>query len=355
MITNAGEDAVYKAKIAYASALARIAALRGAAWADAMAALCHRDVDWHGPRPIDAQRGAANVLANVWQPLARALPDIERRDDILIAGIFKDAVWVASTGYYVGCFTLPWLGIAPTGRVVNLHYGEFCRIEDGFVAESYVIFDILDLMRQADIWPLPKSLGVADRIPGPATRDGVSLSLPSPSSAEESNRSLKLVEAMIAGLMRYDGKSFESMQQNLYWQENFMWYGPAGIGTARGQAAYRNDHQGPFLNAFPDRVGGNHKARLGDGAYVASTGWPSIRATHLGGGWLGCPPTGRAITMRVMDFWRRDGELLAENWVFIDILDLFNQMGFDIMARMRASGDLERVPGDPHCASRDIE
>lgn len=330
-------DAVHAAKSAYWQALQTASLLRGDAWAAAMATLFHDDTDWNGSFPLNAQRGKANVLRELWQPLAHAMPDLERRDDMLIAGVFREGVWVSSTGHYSGNFVNPWLGIAPTGRVVNLRYGEFCRFENGLIVESYVIFDLLDLMRQADIWPLPASLGVAERVPGPATRDGISLS---PADAHESRQSLDLVEAMIAGLMRYDKKSLDSMEQWRYWHENFMWYGPAGIGTARGQACYRRDHQGPFLTAFPDRVGGNHKARLGDGAYVSSTGWPSIRATHLGGGWLGCPPTGRAITMRVMDFWRREGDLLAENWVFIDIPDLLNQMGFDLFARMRAQGDL---------------
>ena len=38
--------------------------------------------------------------------------------------------------------------------------------------------------------------------------------------------------------------------------------------------------------------------------------------------------------MRVMDFWRREGDLLRENWVFIDQLDLLLQMDFDVMAKI---------------------
>jgi hypothetical protein len=69
---------------------------------------------------------------------------------------------------------------------------------------------------------------------------------------------------------------------------------------------------------------------------VASSGWPSIRATHSGGDWLGLAPTGKPVTMRVMDFWRREGERLAENWVFVDVIDLLHQLGVDVFARMRA-------------------
>jgi hypothetical protein len=37
--------------------------------------------------------------------------------------------------------------------------------------------------------------------------------------------------------------------------------------------------------------------------------------------------------MRVMDWWRREGDLLVENWVFIDMVDVFLQMGVDIFAQ----------------------
>jgi hypothetical protein len=47
---------------------------------------------------------------------------------------------------------------------------------------------------------------------------------------------------------------------------------------------------------------------------------------------MGVPATNRRITMRVMDFWRREGQTLRENWVFIDQIDLLLQMDIDVMA-----------------------
>lgn len=267
-----------------------------------------------------------------WEPFLNALPDVERRDDILIAGTFKDGSWVGATGYCTGTFANDWLGIPATGGVLNVHFGEFSRLEEGKVCEVYLILDILDVIRQAGRWPtdLPKSPGITDRAPGPASQDGVVLA---DCDATESNASLALVEAMIKGLMSYDGRMLASMGMTRFWHPQMMWYGPAGIGSSRRLKGFEDVHQRAFLTAFPDRIGGDHKARIGDGAYVGSTGWPSVRATHLGP-WLGVPATGRRISMRVMDFWRREGELLRENWVFIDQLDLLLQMDFDVMAKV---------------------
>ena len=319
-------------KLAYVAALSSLAQRPAEQWPDALSNLYHADVQWHGPHPINDHRGSRAVVKAFWEPFLNALPDVERRDDILIAGTFKDGSWVGTTGYYTGTFANDWLGIPATGGVLNVHFGEFGRLEEGRVCEVYLILDILDVIRQAGRWPtgLPKSPGITDRAPGPASQDGVVLTA---GEATESNASLALVEAMIAGLMSYDGRTLASMGMTRFWHPQMMWYGPAGIGSSRRLKGFEDVHQRAFLTAFPDRVGGDHKARIGDGAYVGSTGWPSVRATHLGP-WLGVPPTGRRISMRVMDFWRREGELLRENWVFIDQLDLLMQMDFDVMAKI---------------------
>lgn len=308
-----------------------------------LAAVYDPAVAWHGSHPLNQGVGADTVVQLFWGPLLHAVPDLERREDILLSGVWQDRLWMASTGHFTGLFERSWLDLPASHKVINIRYGEFCRLTDGRISESYLILDILDVMRQLGLWPIAPALGSDERAPGPATHDGV---LNLPQDALESTESLKLVEAMIAGLMRYDGKSLDIMEQSKFWHPDFIWYGPAGIGTCRGQKDYRRVHQGPFLNAFPDRVGGNHKCRIAEGHYVASTGWPSIRATHLGSGFLGLPATGRPVTMRVMDFWRRERHLLRENWVFVDLLDLLLQLGVDVFARMKTAGALTETNGD---------
>jgi predicted ester cyclase len=320
-------------KLAYLSAWSLLDKKSAAHWPTALTELYSADVAWHGPHPINAHHGAANVVEKFWLPFLQSFPDLERRDDIMIAGSFKGGKWIGATGYYTATFARDWLGIRATGGVVNIRYGEFSRMDAGRVHEVYVIVDILDIMYQAGCWPamLPKSRGPLDRVPGPASRDGVTI-VSAPSEASEA--SLKLVEAMIKGLMEYDGKTLASMAMERFWHPHMMWYGPAGIGSSRQLKGFQQVHQIPFLNAFPDRRGGDHKARIGDGAFVGSTGWPSVRATHLGA-WQGVPATNRAISMRVMDFWRREDNLLRENWVFIDMIELLLQMDVDVMGSLK--------------------
>ena len=290
------------------------------------------DCAWHVSHPVNEVRGAA-VEAAFWQPLRHAMPRLERRTDILLSGRFThdadvDAVWVAVTGHYLGGFEHALFGILPTGRPAALRFGEFYRVADGRIVECRVLLDFVDLMRQAGRAVLPASNGAAGIVPGPRHHDGVLLA---PQDDAVSRASLGLVEAMIFGLHRFDGANLASMGMARFWHPRMLWYGPGGIGTTIGIEGFQSQHQKPFLHAFPDRQGGNHRARIGEGAFVASTGWPSIHATHAGS-YLGTPATDRRITMRVMDWWRCEGGLLVENWVFIDLPHLFLQMGVDLFA-----------------------
>jgi predicted ester cyclase len=88
------------------------------------------------------------------------------------------------------------------------------------------------------------------------------------------------------------------------------------------------------LIGFPDRKGAGHYVRIADGDYVVTGGWPSVTGTHSGE-WLGLPGTGKHVEMRVMDFYRLDGDRIVENWVPIDILHILKQLGFDVFARFR--------------------
>lgn len=120
-----------------------------------------------------------------------------------------------------------------------------------------------------------------------------------------------------------------------FWHPRMMWYGPAGIGTARGIDGFRAQHQIPFLNAMPDRRSkGGTRHLFGQGNYVGFTAWPGMEMTLSGDGWLGIAPVEREITMRSLDFWRVEAGSIRENWVLVDLLDVYHQLGVDVMARM---------------------
>ena len=39
--------------------------------------------------------------------------------------------------------------------------------------------------------------------------------------------------------------------------------------------------------------------------------------------------------MRSLDFWRLEAGLIRENWVLVDLLDVYHQLGVDVFSRMK--------------------
>ena len=290
-----------------------------------------QDASYICAHPINQMRGLDEIVQRLLVPMKQAMPDLERRDDIVLSGHWKDYDWVSTTGYYYGTLRQPWLGLPASDNWLYVRFGEFYKIEHGRVTDAYVLLDLVDVFRQLGVNPLPPGRGIETLCPGPATRDGI---LFDPQDSRESEKSLKLVESMIYdGLQAYDQKDHASIGMERFWDPDMMWYGPTGVGTTRGLAGFLNLHQYPWQEAFPDYIGGNHVSRVADGHYVASTGWPSIHGTHRGSNLFGLAATNLPITMRVMDWWRREDNLLLENWIFVDFLDLLLQLGVDVHAK----------------------
>lgn len=311
------------------------AALNAVLSHDCLCRLCHPFGDLLGP---DALREQA------YAPLIAAMPDLERRDLIICAGMdAQGATWVGAAGHYVGSFLAPFIGIPPTGHFAHMRYHEFYRLEDGRVTQIQAIWDLPELMMQAHAWPMAPSLGREGLIPGPMSQDG----LTHESDPERSQQSLDLVIAMLTDLSRHPSEGgVEVMRAERYWHPKMNWYGPAGIGTARGFDGFRNWHQIPFLNAMPDRKGGTSGKLIphffAEGAYVAVTGWPDMEMTLSGDGWMGIAPAGQQITMRSLDFWRCEAGRIRENWVLVDLLDVYAQLGVDVLARL---GEFNKARG----------
>jgi predicted ester cyclase len=284
--------------------------------------------------PFETMVDPNALVEQAYKPLVDAIPDLERRDTIVMAGQANngDSQWLGACGYYTGVFKRPWLGIPPTGHMVSMRFHEFYRFSNGKIIEMQSVWDIPEVMMQANVWPMVPSLGREWHVPGPATQDGI---VRLEADEEKSKASMSLVNDMCDALGNYATGGVEAMRLADYWHPRCSWYGPSGIGTGRGIEGFRNWHQIPFLNGLPDRVGDANKGYLfADQDYVAFTAWPGMYMTVGGDGWLGIAPSKQKISMRSLDFWRCENGLIRENWVLIDLLDVYHQLGVDVFARM---------------------
>ncbi|MCY4020895.1 MAG: ester cyclase [Chloroflexi bacterium] len=317
---------------------------------DVIRAAVHEDVDWNGSAPIDRIVGAEGLISDFWLPLLHAFPDLKRAPYVFMGGIESGlsdwageagSEWVTGCGYLTGTFVNDWLGIPATGKKTNIWFGQFYLMRKGKIAESYVQYDVLAVMRQAGYQVLPPAPGAeGGKVPGPVAKDGILLT---EQDSLESRKSLQLVEAMGKGLMRYvrdrDGGDMSRMEQDKYWHQDMKWYGPSGIGGCFTLEEFEDFHQRNWLHGFGDRHldmdrGGRSMGFIGEGKYACGGVWDTY-FSYNNGDYAGIPATGKLMTMRDFDWWKREGDYLIENWVPIDMIDLCRQMGVDLMERLR--------------------
>jgi predicted ester cyclase len=289
------------------------------------------DYVWRGYHPFNELTGAEKVANNFWQPLHRSLNFLQRRQDIFFAGRNEldgfQSIWVVSMGHLMGLFDAPLVGIPPTGKIAMLRYCEFNRVEDGKIAETAMYFDLPHLMVQAGIHPFPKQTAAQLVQPGPMTHDGL---LFKSQPAAEGKATLDLINRMIGDIGQWRGGLSLEDELRRTWAEDMVWWGPTGIGATYTIQRYAKQHTGPFREAFSDRSKTTHISRLAEGAYGGFFGWPNFTA-RLTGEFIGMPATGKTGEFRVIDIYRRNGEKLAENWIFIDLLHFWKCQGLDIL------------------------
>ena len=301
------------------------------------------DYHWKGVRPFDEPRDHAGSFDAFWTPLATSLTGLQRREDIFLAGE-NDArggngTWVCSMGHFMGLFDRDFLTIPATGRMAFLRYAEFFRVEAGRIAESALFCDLIGLMHQAGVYPLAPMTGASFIYPGPRTHDGV---LFEPQPRAETEKTLAVVNRMIEdlrGLNDLDGYRCPPDLLRRTWNEDMIWYGPCGIGASYTIERYQEQHQYPFRLNLTEKSYRGHVARIGEGHYCGFFGWPSLMNRNTGG-FLGLPEARETAEMRIADIYRREGDKLAENWVFIDLPHYLTQQGLDVFARL---GQLRRL------------
>ena len=291
---------------------------------------------FYGVHPFNNLVGPDQISEAVYSPLFLAWEPVQRRQDIFIAGEneLDGSHWVMSMGHYMGLFKKPWLDIQPTHRVCFLRYSEFYQILDKKIASIAFFCDLIGVMKQAGYDPLPPQTGASFICPGPRTNDGI---IWAEVPEVESKKTLTLVNRMVQDLEVLNQTGDDNCPPSYLaktWHDDMVWFGPEGIGGSYTIDSYQQQHQYPFREGLKDKSFNAHICRFAEGDYACFFGWPNLFNSPKGG-FLGLPSSEKQAEMRVVDVFRRSGEKLAENWVFIDIPHWLNQQGLDIFARMK--------------------
>ena len=309
----------------------------------AYSALSQRVADdfvWYGPKPFKSCSSSQEWYSNFWLPFVDAFAGVSRETHMLFGGISQGKAdnspdgqsWVGATGYYEGVFSKSWLGFEPTHQKIKIRWGEFFRFENNKIVEMYTLLDIIDFLQQINRNPLPPSHGADFVYPSPTGIDGILLGESETSETAESMRLIR--EFIFEALNSYDEADLTSMGVANFFHDNVNWYGPGGIGACFSLKEFQSHHQQHWLVAFPDRKVQDLDSLFAEGDFVGSSGWAGVTSQHSGD-YLGVGATGNRINFNGMDFWLRRGDKFVENWVFVDMIDLFEQFDIDLLLQAK--------------------
>ena len=291
------------------------------------------NIIWRGFHPFNEIQDHVHLYKDFWQPLKKSFTNLQRRMDIFFAGSNSLSsnrdVWVVSMGHLMGLFDTPWIGIQHTNKIAMLRYCEFNKIVKGKITEVAMFFDIPHLMIQAGLKPFPLETGISLVQPGPISHNGL---LFEEQNLIDTKNTSELIEQMINDVKIWNNFDKISLIKELRknWKDDMIWWGPTGIGSSFTIERYVEQHALPFRNNFINRKFNGHICRLSEGMFGGFFGWPNLTLTP-NKKFMGLKTTKKSSDMRVIDIYRREGNKLAENWVFIDFLHFWKMQGIEIL------------------------
>ena len=282
--------------------------------------------------PFNEIKGAENVAKNLWEPIKKSFNPVQRRMDIFYAGVNShdenQGRWVSSMGHLMGIFKKDFFGLRPNNKSVLLRYAEFYKIEHNKITEGAFFLDLMNFMQQLGLSIIPESTGFVCITPGPMNHRGLKFSL---SDKKEGEKTLELIHRMRDRLV--EGSKMKSLKDELEldWKKDMIWWGPGGIGASYTIDGYMKGHSGPFEEGLEFVKFNGHILSSAEDDLGGWFGWPNLIMKPKDG-YLGLTKSADTESeMRVVDLYRRDGDKIAENWIFIDHLHFLKKLGIDLL------------------------
>jgi len=193
----------------------------------------------------------------------------------------------------------------------------------GRIEYNFMMIDWADLMRQVGRSVLPPAPLPEGRVLPPDANDGV----PAPLSVlVQAERRDSVAANATAQAALNEWVSEGATAKN--WNTDLVFYGPGGIGLARGSKEYEEHVLTPFHNAFANRTVIT-KLSACEGNYCAAFGDFHVKGVAP---WLGLPTAGKKLTIRFGMHWRIVNDRVQEGWAIFDMPGLLSQLGLDFWA-----------------------
>ena len=195
-----------------------------------------KDVSINCFYPLNEFIGIDDFKEKFWKPLFNSFPDLERREQLVISGAFRDKIQVGTISILSGVFKKTWLGIKPNNKMINLKCCEIHELKDNKIIESYILIDLIDLLIQNGTNPLKNSRGSEGNWLNPINTDGINffekdmqISKNNLKQSLTMQRSLNIKPELEVSSDKDLKERLINHPQSDYWHEKMIWYGPSGI------------------------------------------------------------------------------------------------------------------------------
>jgi predicted ester cyclase len=114
-----------------------------------MADFFHANFRWMGNAGCGTKNGLKEFQENWQRPFQAAFSDKVCIDEARLA----EGEWMAAFGRQEATHSGEFMGIAPTGKRVEIRYMDFWKVVDGKIADNWVMVDFPHVMRQLGVDP----------------------------------------------------------------------------------------------------------------------------------------------------------------------------------------------------------
>jgi len=114
-----------------------------------MAAFFHESFRWFGNAGCGTKHGLREFQDNWQRPFQAAFSEKVCIDEARLA----EGEWMAAFGRQEATHSGEFMGIAPTGKRVEIRYMDFWKVVDGKIADNWVMVDFPHVMRQLGVDP----------------------------------------------------------------------------------------------------------------------------------------------------------------------------------------------------------
>lgn len=116
---------------------------------DGMGAFFAQSFRWMGNAGCGTKDGLKAFQDNWQRPFQAAFSDKVCIDEARLA----EGEWMAAFGRQEATHSGEFMGIAPTGKRVEIRYMDFWKVVDGKIADNYVMVDFPHVMQQLGVDP----------------------------------------------------------------------------------------------------------------------------------------------------------------------------------------------------------